>query len=351
MISHKISIFNKLRKIPFKKKVIISAIVVIILMIGTVCATQYVEKIQISTKAFKIGMKYFNDKNYLNSLTAFKTVIREDSKNYKIAIQKITESRSLYDIEMINEAQHSASKQKFDLAMGFIENALDIDSTNKQLIDLFDRYHSSKSIKHKLVISTHPKAKVDLVTQLAKRMVVKTPVLQRNIVGIETDLGVGTFQGGKDIQIGLYDITSINGNGIFTVIAGGGALRSNEVLGNAQNLGISKVRVNIQNGDEITLAGIDKVHFQPVTTPIITTVHTVNMYSGSWVVGEDIAAGRYMATTSGSGNFVLNTIEGIPDINEILGGNSGVRNITVDLTDGEIIDISGIRQVMLTPVK
>lgn len=349
MTLNKFNPYNKLRKISFKKKVLILMISILIIIIATVATTQYFEKVQVSTKNFKIGMEYFNNKNYVNSLSSFKSVIKEDSKNYKIATQKIVESKRLYDVAMINEAQHSASKQEYNLAMNFIENALDMDSTNKQLIDLLDKYHLGKSIKHKSIIATHPKAKVSQVVQLAKRMGATEPILQRQIVGTETDLGVGTFQGGKDIQIGLYDVTSINSTGIFTVIAGGGALRSNEVLGNSQNLGVSKVRVNIQNGDVITLSEIDEVHFQPVITPIVTTVHTVTIYSGSWVVGEDIAAGRYIATTSGSGNFVVNTNQGISDINEILGGNSGVKNITVDLTDGEIIDISGIKQVKLTP--
>jgi len=174
----------------------------------------------------------------------------------------------------------------------------------------------------------------------------------RQVAGVATDIGTGSFLGGKDVPVGLYDVTPSDGSGNFTVTSSGGDLRANEVLGDVASLGVSKVRVNILAGDKISVQGINKVHFQPVTTPFVVKVQTVSMHSGSWVVGEDIAAGRYAATpTSGSENFIVNDKDGAPAVNEILGGDMGVKNVTVDLTDGEIINIGGIRQVNLTPAK
>ena len=178
------------------------------------------------------------------------------------------------------------------------------------------------------------------------------PVPVRQVAGVATDLGAGSFLGGKDVPVGLYDVTPSDGSGNFTVKSSGENLKINEVLGDAASLGVSKVRVNVSDGDAISLEGINKTHFEPVTIPFVTKVQAVSMYSGSWVVGEDVAAGRYVAApTSGSGNFVVNATNGTAVVNEILGGDMGVKNVTINLTDGQTINVGGINQVDLTPAK
>lgn len=173
------------------------------------------------------------------------------------------------------------------------------------------------------------------------------PVKQRQVAGKAVDLGAGTFQGGKDVQAGLYDVTPADGQGNFTVKSSDD-LKVNEVLGSADNLGVSKVRVKIADGDAIQLESINKTHFEPVTTPFITSVQAVNIYSGDWTVGEDIAPGRYVVTTpSGGGNFIVME-SGMPVTNEILGDN-GVKNITVNLKSGDIVQVGNLNQVTLTP--
>ena len=126
---------------------------------------------------------------------------------------------------------------------------------------------------------------------------------------------------------------------------------TNDILGVA-SMGVSEVRAKISNGDKIQLQGINKTHFQPVATPFVTTVKTVVLNSGDWVVGQDIVAVRYEATpTSGSGNFEVSTND-IPITNDILGvANMGVKEVAVDLNNGDIISISGINKTTLTPVK
>jgi len=83
----------------------------------------------------------------------------------------------------------------------------------------------------------------------------------RQVAGVATDIGTGSFLGGKDVPVGLYDVTPSDGSGNFTVTSSGGDLRANEVLGDVASLGVSKVRVNILAGDKISLQGINKVHF------------------------------------------------------------------------------------------
>lgn len=182
-----------------------------------------------------------------------------------------------------------------------------------------------------------------------------TPVVpKRQVTGTATDLGTGTFKGGTDIKAGLYEVTPVQGQGNFTVTSKNGALNVNEVLGQASGMGVTQVRTKISNDDKIQLQGINKVHFQPVATPFVTTEQVEVLHSGEWIVGQDIVAGRYKAVaTSGSGNFVVFT-DGMPGTNEILGGDSasgGVKQVSVDLTNGDVINIASINKATLTPVK
>lgn len=174
---------------------------------------------------------------------------------------------------------------------------------------------------------------------------------QRQVTGKATNLGAGTFTGGKDIPVGLYDVTPVSGMGNFTVNSSSGDLTVNEVLGKSSGLGVLKVRVKISNDDKIQLQSINKTHFEPVTAPFVKSVQKVKLYCGIWTVGEDIAAGRYKASTpSGAGNFVVYDNSGLPGTNEIL-GTGGVKEVTVDLENGNTINISSLDEVDMLPVK
>lgn len=176
---------------------------------------------------------------------------------------------------------------------------------------------------------------------------VKAP--ERQIIGTVADIGAGTFTGGKDVAVGLYDVTPGAGqSGNFYVK---GADSYNEILGLNSGLGVSKVRVKISNGDSIQISGLSQVTFTPVTTPFISTYQLSSLYSGSFIVGQDLGAGRYVVTPGAgeSGNFY---VTGADSYNEILGGNSaygGVPSLTVNLTNDDAISISGLNTVTFTP--
>lgn len=173
---------------------------------------------------------------------------------------------------------------------------------------------------------------------------------QRQVVGTAVDLGTGSFQGGKDVQVGLYDVTPADGQGNFN-IKNGSKLKVNEILGVSQGIGVAKVRVKIESGDEIKLQSINKAHFEPVTAAFVKTYGNISLYCGAWVVGEDIAAGRYKASApTGSGNFVVYN-GSMPVTNEILGSEIGVKEVTVNLKEGNIIHISSLDQVLFTPAE
>ncbi len=72
--------------------------------------------------------------------------------------------------------------------------------------------------------------------------------------------------------------------------------------------------------------------------------------AGTFTGGKDVADGLYdvTATSGQSGNFIVN---GTDSYNEILGvsDGQGVPQVTVTLTDGDVIAISGLSQVFMTP--
>lgn len=172
----------------------------------------------------------------------------------------------------------------------------------------------------------------------------------RQVKGKVTTLGAGTFTGGKDVPVGLYDVTPGAGQSGNFIVSGNDSY--DEILGGDSTTGgVPKARVQISNGDSVQISGLSSVLFTPVTAPFVTSHTLTTLYTGTFTVGQDIGAGRYVATpgTGQSGNFI---VSGNDSYDEILGGNSstgGVPSLTVSLSDGDIITISGMNQVTMTP--
>jgi hypothetical protein len=169
-------------------------------------------------------------------------------------------------------------------------------------------------------------------------------------MGTAVTLGSGTFTGGKDVQAGLYNVTPGPGqSGNFSTQ--GNNQTYNEILGVSDGEGVPSIRAQISTGDQITISGLSAVTFTPVPTASLVTANaTVNLSTGTWTVGQDIGAGRYVATPGAgqSGNF---TVSGADSYNEILGGSTadgGVPSVTVSLTNGDVIQVSGMSQVTMT---
>lgn len=96
----------------------------------------------------------------------------------------------------------------------------------------------------------------------------------------------------------------------------------------------------------------------PTTTTTTTTVPTrhntavaVTLGAGNFTGGQDVVPGLYDVTagTGGSGNFI---VQGTDSYDEILGNATGlgVPKIRVHISGGDSIQISGLSQVIFTPV-
>src|SRR5262249_35718381 len=146
-----------------------------------------------------------------------------------------------------------------------------------------------------------------------------TGVPVRQVTGEQASLGAGTFVGGRDISPGLYDVTTGPGQSGKFIVDGSDSY--NEIFGDATSLRAPRVRARISRDDQIQISGLSNVTFTPVSAPFITTHSPVHLYAGTFVVGEDVGAGRYVATPGAgqSGNFI---VDGGNSYNEILGGDS-----------------------------
>jgi hypothetical protein len=162
-------------------------------------------------------------------------------------------------------------------------------------------------------------------------------------------LGAGTFTGGKDVVAGLYNVKPGAGQSGNFIVTGSDSY--NEVLGTNGGIGVvPMVRVKISNGDKIQISGLRAVTFAPVSTPSITSHATTDLYAGTWTVGQDIGAGRYLATPGAgqSGTFI---VSGTDSYSEILGGDASrgeMPSVTVSLSNGDVIQISGLSKVVMT---
>jgi hypothetical protein len=172
----------------------------------------------------------------------------------------------------------------------------------------------------------------------------------RQIAGQAVTLGTGGFVGGKDVEPGLYEVSAGGGeSGNFLVT---GSDSYNIILGKEGAAGgVLQLRAHISKGDVIQISGLTHVTFTPVTAPFTTAYTTTNLYSGTFIVGEDIGPGKYLVTPGGgeNGNF---TVTGHDKYNAVLGGAKsigGVPSATVTLTTGDVINITSLNQVLLTP--
>ncbi len=175
-----------------------------------------------------------------------------------------------------------------------------------------------------------------------------TTIPARRVTGKAVTLGAGTFAGGTDVAAGLYDVTPGAGQSGNFIVSGTDSY--DEILGVGGAGGVPKVRMTIAKGDSIQISSLSQVSFTPVTAPLVTTHTPVTLYAGTWTVGQDLGAGRYVATPGAgqSGNFIVEA----ENVDEILGGSTadgGVPSVSVNLQTGDVVNISSLSAVTMTP--
>lgn len=166
---------------------------------------------------------------------------------------------------------------------------------------------------------------------------------ERVVKGEQITLAAGQFESPRDIKPGLYDVTPGGGQGNFHI---SGSNTYNEILGG--DYGVNRVRVDLADNSSIEVSGLSNVIFTPVSSPFVTEYKETELYAGTFTVGEDIAAGRYIVKPGAGqeGNF---HVSGSSFVNEILGGEYGVPEYSVTLESGDNIELSSFNSVLFSP--
>jgi Leucine-rich repeat (LRR) protein len=230
-----------------------------------------------------------------------------------------------------------------------------INLTNLKEVNLegYDMSYDELKQLEEMKIGTNTQTDVQDEIQPDTQIDVQDNTQTNTNVGMATDLGAGNFTAGRDIKIGVYDVTASEGQGNFVITTNDGNLITNEILGNNADIGVNKVRVILSDGWHIQISGLNKVHFEPVSSNYIPNKQQITLYSGYWLVGSDIAPGRYIAgnNVSSSSNFIVYDNSGEVKVNEIISSSSdiGVKQVTIDLNKGDIINISDSNGITLFP--
>ena len=181
--------------------------------------------------------------------------------------------------------------------------------------------------------------------------------------GSEVTLGTGHYTVGKQIKSGLYNIYILKGQGSIDITAADGEnILSPSISAhpnpNPQNqFSVNKIRIFLGTGDKISLQGVSEVKFKPTTLGNITTPKKVTLYTGAWVVGKDIAPGKYIIDNSQSSitDVFAYHADGTEDFAFTLDAPNSYQGCTSTYTGsfekGETIVINGSQGIDFTPAK
>ncbi|WP_315119469.1 hypothetical protein [uncultured Clostridium sp.] len=164
-------------------------------------------------------------------------------------------------------------------------------------------------------------------------------------------LNAGEFVVGQHLDPFVYDLT-FGGSGNLNIYDNEGRLVTNEIGGTSNDFGITRYRVPLGDGFTIKIKGM-AVNPKPVKN-VLRPYAATTLCSGYWFVGTTVTQGRYtVSVAKGSGNFIVYGEDGKAKVNEILGtsGTIGVEKVTVNLKNGDIINISGLNNIKFTPTK
>lgn len=184
-----------------------------------------------------------------------------------------------------------------------------------------------------------------------------------------TLLGPGTYIAGQHLDPGLYEVTVKSG--ARALISGGmdeldplmnllELLAAPELAERPGSPAVAKLRLELSDGDEVVLSagprqelGEFTLAFTPVASRRIEPIGgTVILYSGRWSVGDDLAPGRYVLEVDpgvrGSLQVVGGGHRGAVELLDGDGADGGRPSVSLDLSIGDRIAISGIDEVTFT---
>ena len=90
------------------------------------------EDLKASKTIYESGLKLQNEKKYLEAVSIFENITKEDNNRYKLSKDRISECRNLYINENMENAKKEAVDKKYVEGIKFLDLALKIDPENEQ---------------------------------------------------------------------------------------------------------------------------------------------------------------------------------------------------------------------------
>lgn len=129
-------------------------------------------------------------------------------------------------------------------------------------------------------------------------------------------------------------------------------------------MGVSIISVGCQKEDIGSGEKIEQLPQKPIVTEQNkegkedelskdnSSAKEIKVSAGTFEVGVDVPVGRYVCTGSGNGNLSIYDGE-LQIVDEMIDSTNevGVASVTIDLYEGQKIEVSGLDELVLTPAK
>jgi len=138
----------------------------------------FVNELKQSKLKFQDAVTNLEQKKYIEAIDIFKKVSKKDVKRYKLAQDKIKESKSVYINDNISKAKTEAGNKKFDVAVSFLDIVLKFEPAYQEALTLKEQYN--KEIERIKEEDARKEAEAKLAAEAAKK---KTPTTAQPITG------------------------------------------------------------------------------------------------------------------------------------------------------------------------
>lgn len=177
------------------------------------------------------------------------------------------------------------------------------------------------------------------------------PVPESVPVPVAVDLTTGTWTCGVDIEPGSYIATPVVGDETGSIEIDG-STDVYETLGDAF-YAVQSVTFTIEEGDTIEISGLSVVRFEPFVegenidsgTPV-----PVDLATGIWICGVDIAPGRYTVTPVEVDEVGSIGVDGSVEVYETIGDEFYAEpSVTFTIEEGDTIEIINLSAAHFEP--
>ncbi|GAA0182122.1 hypothetical protein SH2C18_45550 [Clostridium sediminicola] len=170
-----------------------------------------VNEIKVSKENYDIGIKEFNNENYLESIQYFEKVVSQDTKRYDLSKKKIEISNSSFIEKITNKAKKEVEEKKYEAAIETLQTIIENFPDNEETIQLQSSYKVTlEKIKEEERLKKEEEEKRRL-EELKKKEEAKKKA--NTITAVKLPAGYAFYKGdssNSDNRVGLISILPIH---------------------------------------------------------------------------------------------------------------------------------------------